>query len=540
MADRNPRTKRRKRLAGTLVVLAMCLLATGVYLLPVVARHVLVAELTELGFSDIELARPRIGLRQSEVRDLQLGREGRLSVESVTVAYGWRGLLKRRARSVQITRAVLGVSLTNGRLDLGPLEVLRRSPATSPTAGDAKQTKALPFDRIDLNSCGVTLDIGDVKLPILLSGALEPLVDGLLLSATGNVLNASIVIRGKLPVGAGAGTLTGTVGGLELARLEPLTRELVPSLAGYQIRGAAELDATMALDGGRQHPELHVAITNGTLHNPSLKLRAEGIQLDVTVTNLAPLRTASGQTLAIATLSVGDIKAAEIRTTFSVLGRDRILLERAHMAWAGGQLEAAASELHPVSGAYELRVKATQLDLQACVDLFDPGRIECEGRLDGAFSLGLRPADNRPVMLRQGLLRANPRRGWIRMAEPDVKTLMGIGEIRPVGETARELVPKMAAAQALQDLEYTTLTCRLFEAGDRLWNAEVKLGGSGPRGAETRYEIGELELGFRGQVADILNRRYLGLPLTLASDDKGPEKEVADEEDINAALDAFF
>jgi len=121
-----------------------------VMVLPALVRRVILSRLNELGLPHAELKVRSCSWRSAELAHLCLDEQRCVSVDTIAVQFSLLSLLRGEVKRVHVAGGGLLVRVRDGRLDLGELARL--------TLGQRDAPLKLPFERIDLRACALTVD----------------------------------------------------------------------------------------------------------------------------------------------------------------------------------------------------------------------------------------------------------------------------------------------------------------------------------------------------------------------------------------------
>jgi len=159
------------RVAVVLVLLALGMALTVVLAAPGIVQGRLVAALEGMGLAGSTARVDAVWLNHALVTDLNLGRDERLTVDTIEVTYDTAGLRSGRVKAVRLSGAMLRLAYRDGRIDFGDLTSLQLGEPTSDAPGP------LPFDTIELRSSAVMMTLDDRVYRIPISGELTRTAD---------------------------------------------------------------------------------------------------------------------------------------------------------------------------------------------------------------------------------------------------------------------------------------------------------------------------------------------------------------------------
>jgi hypothetical protein len=207
------------------------------------------------------------------------------------------------------------------------------------------------------------------------------------------------------------------------------------------VRGPAVVDADIIWTGQRVFASGRARLDGVSMATATIPI-VENVRGAVFFDNLFALTTPPGQSVSVGLVNPG-IPVRDGQVRFQLLGQQRVAIERAEFAYAGGVLAIAPTTIS--LGADETRFELTlaavdAADLVASLSLPD---IAATGRLEGNFPLLL---SRRAALIQNGVLRALP----------------GGGNIAYVGDAgAGATGPARLAFDALRSFHYDELLVTL-------------------------------------------------------------------------------
>lgn len=157
------------RVVGAAAVVVAAMLLVQIYVLPGWVRSQLVAQLGEIGLDEADVVVEQVGWTGAQLRNLRLSQDEWLSVDAAHVTYTLGQLVGGRIETLVLTGARLRLAYRDGRLEFEPLSKIE---ITGERAADR-----LPFDRFELRSSLLIVDLGRQQLAVPIQGTVERLED---------------------------------------------------------------------------------------------------------------------------------------------------------------------------------------------------------------------------------------------------------------------------------------------------------------------------------------------------------------------------
>jgi hypothetical protein len=521
--------------AVAFLVLLFNLIIFGILFLPAIIRSYAVETLEGLGVPDVDMKVTALTPGSIRIEDLLSGDGGRFRVKAIEAEFSPGSLASKRVDDVRVSEVRVGLVMKDGALDLGPLAGLM---------GGESSAVVLPFRTLELKDAVVALDTGGKPVEVSLNADLKQGGDG--------KRPIAVAGRGTLP---GGGTFE-LEGGLALGE-EGVSGEMkaviprftireedgdlpgrcVPAAKGYRVGGDVALAATVSIENGRVDPNIRIELAGVSLENEESKTDAEGIEVSTVVNGISPFTTEAGRRLSVEKASFGEFTTENVRAFFHVADYPRVEVESLSCDWADGKLTADHASVDLDSYRFDAVLRAEGLSVQKVIDFFQPGAVECEGKLWGTLPVSVHLGEKRRLTFGKGFLEARPKRGWIKIREKDVKWMLGIEEVVPLEQAKPDEAVKLLLLQALQDLEYTQFRFDFGEEKGKGWAVHGMISGSGPRGEENRIPVAQFQKNIYG-LDDLLNLIVNGMRLMPAA---APEEEEDEEQKaVDDALEAFF
>lgn len=288
---------------------------------------------------------------------------------------------------------------------------------------------------------------------------------------------------------------------------EAVVARWVPALAGDRLNGTYEAKGRVSWTGQRVQQRVETAVTNGTWRRPSEGLGALGVSGGMTLTSVAPPRTAVPGRFFADSAYAGGVGVADVTATVSVGRAAPVVFRKVQCWWAGGTLEGNDIALAPDKSGVRFPLTVEGVRLQQVLDFFDYQGARASGRVYGTVPLTLNWNGGVQIALGEGSLYTRPATGTVKFTEQAAMTILGIKErITEEGAGLEDQV-RLMILRALQDMLYTQLRVAFETQPDGTTVAVVQLEGRGPHGGdeEQQMPIGGLEVRIHN-VEGIINR----------------------------------
>ncbi len=389
----------------------------------------------------------------------------RLRTPEVTVAgRGLTGSLKELAASIDLrsqeTRPVHAqgrLSLTDGRITHGPsgfdlsnirLDLPYDSATTNgPDYGSFSAALAHGGRAIGPLQGRVIRKERAVHLRAVHASALFPGMQAILTAQVATAAAAFPEIAARLDVPA-----------YELPAGDDLGR-LLPALSGVTLTGTVSAGARASLSASGVHAAGDLAITDGRLEMAQQKLAVEGIDAALHFPELPRLRSGPAQPLRFSRATVGSIEVDGGRFDFQVESPSTLFVEKGHLRWCGGRIDAQSLRLTAGKQAYALSLYCQRLALARILEQLGAVNARGTGTVNGRIPVVY---DNGRIQFDDGFLFSTPgETGQIQLTGTEILT-QGI----PTG------TPQFAqvdlAREALKDYTYQWAKLGMTTEGESL------------------------------------------------------------------------
>lgn len=407
----------------------------------------------------------RLDARGIAIEDLALGPADApdLAVAKLEADWSRRALEEGRFDAVRLSGVRLHAVLRDDGVTAGALDPLWKREAEASAA-----PLLLPAREIALEDAKLQVDTPQGVASGTLGGALQEVdtgVDGsfaLDVSGAGLRAKGRLAITGALDAPRFDATLEPTGGG-------PLTGQLA---ARGQWKGEEGFEATLAL---RDVAVTLEAVKVTGLHG-AIALRGP------------PLHTPKGQLVSFAVADVG-VPLTNGLVSFALRRDGKVAVERASLAFAGGELFVADVVLDPRATRQPLTLRAKDLDLAALLAQAALPGLEGTGHVEGELPL---VRDGASIAVSGGLLRASDPGGTIRYTPSDSVRAMAAARPMDLG----------LAVEAFADFRFEILEARLDGDLDGAMQVGLHVKGTNPSFQDGRPV--ELNLNLDAHVSDLV------------------------------------
>jgi hypothetical protein len=244
---------------------------------------------------------------------------------------------------------------------------------------------------------------------------------------------------------------TGTAD-IDLAKFHPAAR-------GITVNGNFLVSGNLKMEDARLSGSLQSQVIAGKVAVAETKLAIEGINMSLTVPALPEVRSAPGQQLRFAKLSLGDLAVQNGTIDFQVESMQSVLIERVHFAWSGGLVDTQAMRLSRGMEDYRLTFYCDRLNLARVLEQFGAAAAEGDGSVSGRIPIRY---SRGKLSFDDGFLFSTPGTGGkIRVKGTEILTA-GIPPDTP------QFVQMELAREALKDYDYSWAKLRLNSEGENL------------------------------------------------------------------------
>lgn len=264
-------------------------------------------------------------------------------------------------------------------------------------------------------------------------------------SARGNPTTLRVDAKGSHDRGSGRGAarVTSTPVIFQTNGLQP--RDVFPALGDTlpKLAGTASVGGAVAWRDAAISPSLILHLADLSVEPQGARLRT--IHGDITITGLAPLATAPGQSLR-GTIEAGGLPPSQISLVFQLHANPALRVEALHMDFVGGEVFVSPFTVDPAHPDLETTIGFKQVDLTEFFKLVSVEGLGGSGRLDGQIPLQF---THGKIIVHDGVLTATGP-GVLRLGTDVLPK-----QITDAGESVTLVL------QALADFHYDTLVVAL-------------------------------------------------------------------------------
>nr|TFG53693.1 MAG: hypothetical protein E4H34_03390 [Hyphomicrobiales bacterium] len=235
----------------------------------------------------------------------------------------------------------------------------------------------------------------------ILTPDLRMIQNGNHLSFAGDLMGANdrleISIHGNHDLGAGIGDMHFVVDDLEFGPNGTNGAALSPLLASMEnLRGHVNGEANFSWNSESFENGAHINIQQISFRRDSMTI--DGLSTELTLSNLYPARSPTGQKLTIGKIETGieDVTSLELQYRLDATedGTPRVYTEVLGMNIAGGRITAAGGSFDPTTGASTIPLKAENIDLARLLSHIGLDELTGVGQLSGTipFTMSIRGA----------------------------------------------------------------------------------------------------------------------------------------------------
>ena len=252
-------------LVSILALLFLIAIVVRVAILPNLIENQLKLALQKSGLSDVSVEVQGATFGAASLRNLTIGKEGRVTIEDVKIGYNPASVAKGRLEELLLSNARFDLKIQEGAIDWGPISNITGGSETD-----------LPFERLEIRESVLGIDLEDSEIQIPWQAVLENLGDGnCKIDLHASLHDASIDLNAAIDINSidGEGEITITeldIGYLiEMLPLENLGLDGILNLNSHfaiekrQVQAEARLSSDrMTLKPGGILGELEFALTS--------------------------------------------------------------------------------------------------------------------------------------------------------------------------------------------------------------------------------------------------------------------------------------
>jgi hypothetical protein len=188
-------------------------------------------------------------------------------------------------------------------------------------------------------------------------------------------------------------------------------------------------------------------------------LALEGIRMSLNFPELPKIRSAPGQQIDFASISLGDFVLQKGRIEFQIESIRSVLIEKMHFLWCGGNVETQSIRLVPDTDDYHITFYCDRLNLAQVLEQFGAASAEGQGSVNGRIPLQYSKGQ---IHFDDGFLFSTPGEGGkIHLTGTDILTA-GIPPGTP------QYVQMELAKEALKDYDYSWAKLNITSQGEEL------------------------------------------------------------------------
>jgi hypothetical protein len=232
-----------------------------------------------------------------------------------------------------------------------------------------------------------------------------------------------------------------------------------PQAKGIRINGKFHVKGDLILDMNGLDGNVRVDFRNGNLLMNQNNLALEGIAMSLNFPELPKIRSAPGQQIDFAKISLGEFVAHKGRIQFQIESARSVLIEKMHFLWCGGKVETQSMRLVPGVEDYNVTLYCDRLNLAQVLEQFGAASAEGRGSVNGRIPLQYAAGQ---IHFDDGFLFSTPGEGGkIHLTGTDILTA-GIPPNTP------QYVQMELAREALKDYDYSWAKLNITSSGDEL------------------------------------------------------------------------
>ncbi len=160
-----------------------------------------------------------------------------------------------------------------------------------------------------------------------------------------------------------------------------------PAAQGIKVNGKFQVSAKLTLDDTGLFGSLQSQVANGKVALAKNRLAIEGINMSYSMPALPEVRSAPGQRLQFAKLSLGDLTAENGSIDFQIESLRSLLIEKAHFGWSGGKVDTQAMRLSRGIEDYQLIFYCDRLNLARVLEQFGAAAAEGGSSVSGRIPI---------------------------------------------------------------------------------------------------------------------------------------------------------
>ncbi len=244
----------------------------------------------------------------------------------------------------------------------------------------------------------------------------------------------------------------------EISRSADL-KNIHKSLKGIEAEGLLHLKGQFVSDGDGIRSNMDGRLENGGLRIGEEGPIAEGIQMNLSMSDLIHLRSRPGQQLQFSSLRMGNILLHEGDIRFQIESAKSFLMEKARFDWCDGRVSAQSLRVIPEEEDYDLILYCDRLHLAKVLEQLGGAQAEGEGRVNGRIPIRFTKGE---LIFDDGFLYSTPGEGGIIHLKGADYLTEGVPKNTP------QFGQLDLAMEALKDYEYQWAKIRILSEGKNL------------------------------------------------------------------------
>jgi hypothetical protein len=230
------------------------------------------------------------------------------------------------------------------------------------------------------------------------------------------------------------------------------------SAAGIEIQGKADINGRILADqkGISGRMESAIKIDRFKMKNG---LSVEGMELNLTLTDLLSLKSAPNQSLKFGGLTAGKIRISDGDFRFQIESSDSVLVEKGGFKWCNGSITAQSLRIQPTVKDYEVVLYGDRLNLAQLLEQLGAAKAEGSGAVNGKIPVRFKDGN---FFIEDGFLYSTPGDGGAIHARGTEFLTDGIAK------NSLQFSQIDLAVEALKDYEYQWVKIRMSSEGEEL------------------------------------------------------------------------
>jgi len=235
--------------------------------------------------------------------------------------------------------------------------------------------------------------------------------------------------------------------------------KLAPDVKGVRVKGNFQLDGVLNLNMNGLSGKVGIDFKSGNVMMGENNLELEGIHMSLNFPEFPKIRSAPGQQIDFARISLGEFSAQKGRIEFQIESAHSILIEKMRFLWCGGNVETQSMRLVPGVEEYHITFYCDRLNLAQVLEQFGAASADGQGSVNGRIPLQYTKGQ---IHFDDGFLFSTPGEGGkIHLTGTDILTA-GIPPNTP------QYVQMELAREALKDYDYSWAKLNITSRGEEL------------------------------------------------------------------------